>query len=182
MPDPTTSPKPFCFVLMPFKKEFNDVYQIGIKEACDAAGAYCERVDEQHYDGRMLDRIYNQIGKADIVIADMTGQNPNVFYEVGYAHALGKRVLLQTRHSDDIPFDLRDYFHIVYGESLVDLRTRLTARLRWHVENPQPQGMREQDEISMYLNGARLLSNAVSHVTAKPNSPGRASAHSGGAW
>jgi len=83
-----TTPKAFCFILMPFHEDFDDIYRLGIKDACTAAGAYCERVDEQTFHERILDRIYNQIAKADLVIADMTGRNPNVFYEVGYAHAL----------------------------------------------------------------------------------------------
>ena len=65
-PGPIT--KPFAFVLMPFEKSFDDVYQIGIKEACEKAGMYCERVDEQIFDGTILQRIYNQISKADIII------------------------------------------------------------------------------------------------------------------
>lgn len=92
----STSPKPFVFVLMPFDKKFDEIYKLGIKSACIEAGAYCERVDEQIYTENMLDRIYNQIAKADIVISEMTGRNPNVFYETGYAHALGKQVILLT--------------------------------------------------------------------------------------
>src|SRR5689334_19638765 len=104
-----TAPKSFVFVLMPFSSDFNDVYQLGIKEACREAGAYCERVDEQIHDGSILQRIYNQIAKADVVVADMTNRNPNVFYEVGYSHALNKKTILLTKNSDDIPFDLKDY-------------------------------------------------------------------------
>jgi nucleoside 2-deoxyribosyltransferase len=101
------SPKPFVFVLMPFKNEFDDIYQLGIVAACKEAGAYCERVDEQIYHGSILERIYVQIAKADIIIADMTGQNPTVFYETGYAHALGKPYILLTQRAEDIPFDLK---------------------------------------------------------------------------
>src|SRR5215212_3353410 len=111
----STAPKPFIFVLMPFKPEFNDIYKFGIKGAAEDVGAYSERVDEQDFTEGILDRIYNQINKADVVIADMTGQNPNVFYEVGYAHALDKIVLLITQEADDIPFDLKHRQHIVYG-------------------------------------------------------------------
>ncbi len=103
---PSFHPKPFVFVLMPFKPEFDDIYRYGIKEACEKAGTYAERVDEQIFQGSILDRIYNQIAKADIIIADMTGRNENVFYEAGYAHALGKPTILLTQHIDDIPFDL----------------------------------------------------------------------------
>ncbi|HEY0051016.1 MAG TPA: nucleoside 2-deoxyribosyltransferase, partial [Pyrinomonadaceae bacterium] len=129
-----TTPKTFCFVLMPFSEEFDDVYRIGIKEACDKAGAYCERVDEQIFSERILDRVYNQIAKADIVIADMTGRNPNVFYEVGYAHALGKLTILLTRNADDIPFDLKHFTHIVYGTKISILRDELGKRVKFFIE------------------------------------------------
>ncbi|MDQ3818776.1 MAG: nucleoside 2-deoxyribosyltransferase, partial [Acidobacteriota bacterium] len=92
----STAPKPFIFVLMPFDEQFSDIYKFGIKGAADDVGAYAERVDEQIFTEGILDRIFNQISKADIVVADMTGRNPNVFYEVGYAHALGKKVILLT--------------------------------------------------------------------------------------
>ena len=91
-----TNPKNFVFVLMPFSKEFQDTYELGIKSACQEAGAYCERVDEQFFEESILERLYNQISKADIIVSDMTGKNPNVFYETGYAHALNKRVMLVT--------------------------------------------------------------------------------------
>lgn len=55
-----TAPKPFVFVLMPFAKEFQDIYELGIKAACEAAGAHCERVDEQHYLSSMMDRVYRR--------------------------------------------------------------------------------------------------------------------------
>ena len=92
-----TLPKPFVFVLMPFDEKFDEVYKLGIKPACEDAGAYAERVDEQIFKESILERIYNQIAKADIFVADMTGRNENVFYEVGYAHALGKHVILLTQ-------------------------------------------------------------------------------------
>lgn len=58
-------PKAFVFVLMPFSKDFDDIYQVGIKPACKNAGAYCERVDEQIFVENILERVYNQIAKAD---------------------------------------------------------------------------------------------------------------------
>src|SRR5207302_1817889 len=94
--DQPSGPRPFVFVLMPFAKEFDDIYTFGIKEACDSAGAYCERVDEQFFDSSIVERIFNQITVADVIVADMSTKNPNVFYETGYAHALGKRVILVT--------------------------------------------------------------------------------------
>lgn len=81
----------------------------------------------------MLDRIFTQISKADVIVADMTGRNPNVFYEVGYAHALDKFVLLLTQDSDDIPFDLKHRQHTVYGGKIELLRNELAKRLQWAI-------------------------------------------------
>ena len=154
----TTSPKPFCFVLMPFEEAFNDIYQLGIKQACDAAGAYCERVDEQMYEETILHRIYNQIAKADVIIADMTGRNANVFYEVGYAHALGKSTILLTQQADDIPFDLKHFPHIVYEGKIVDLRDQLTKRVQWFVTNRPKSQTESTIDIELYLGETSLAS------------------------
>jgi hypothetical protein len=125
-------PKHFAFVLMPFDKAFDDIYKLGIKGAVGQFdGMVAERVDEQIYREGILERIYRQIEVADIVIADMTGQNPNVFYEVGYAHAKQKLCILLTANADDIPFDLKHQRHIVYGKSIVTLRRELERELAW---------------------------------------------------
>lgn len=132
----STVPKPFVFVLMPFNEDFDDIYKLGIKEAAKEVGAYAERVDEQIFNEGILERIFNQISKADVIVADMTGRNPNVFYEVGYAHALGKVVLLLTQKADDIPFDLKHKQHIIYGNGgskIQSLRSELTPRLNWAI-------------------------------------------------
>ncbi len=132
-----TGPKTFVFVLMPFSANFDDVYEVGIKAACKDAGAYCERVDEQMFTDSILERIFNQIAKADVIVADMTGRNPNVFYETGYAHALNKAVILLTSHAKDIPFDLKHYPHIVYEGKIANLKAQLERKIRWCVENPK---------------------------------------------
>jgi hypothetical protein len=133
MPDETTSTKPKPFVLMPFEEKFADIYKFGIKGAAEDADAYAQRVDEQIFVEGMLDRIFNQINKADFIVADMTAKNPNVFYEVGYAHALDKVVLLITQRAADIPFDLKHRQHIVYSGSIDHLRSELASRIRWAV-------------------------------------------------
>lgn len=123
--------KPFAFVLMPFDKEFDDIYQYGIKQACSELSIVAERVDEQFYSETMLERIYRQIENADFIIADMTGKNPNVFYEVGYAHAKGKLCALITQKAEDIPFDLQHHFHIIYDGKIGELKSQLLPRLQW---------------------------------------------------
>jgi len=132
-PPLVTTPKPFVFVLMPFSPDFNDIYEFGIQGAAEDAGAYAERLDEQIFAEGMLERIFNQIAKSDVVVADMSTRNANVFYEVGYAHALGKTVLLITQQADDIPFDLKHKQHIVYGGKISDLRPQLAKSLRWAI-------------------------------------------------
>ena len=96
--------KPFAFVLMPFDDAFDDIYKLGIQATATECGVVAERVDEQTFSETILERIYRQIENADFIIADMTRRNPNVFYEVGYAHARGKLCTLLTQSVDDIPF------------------------------------------------------------------------------
>jgi nucleoside 2-deoxyribosyltransferase len=123
--------KLFAFVLMPFDSAFDDLYKFGIKEAAAGLGIRAERVDEQLFREGILDRIYRQIEQADIVVAEMTGMNPNVFYEVGYAHGKGKLCILSTASGDDIPFDLKHRRHIVHNNSIKALRERLVEELLW---------------------------------------------------
>lgn len=154
-----TTPKPFVFVLMPLDEEFDDVYLLGIKEACDKAGAYAERVDEQIFQESILERIYNQIAKADVIIADMTGRNPNVFYETGYAHALGKNVILLTKNADDIPFDLKHYHHIVYRGKISDLIPELDKRIRWAINQAKDTLSFFEPQVHFYIEGESLENN-----------------------
>jgi len=135
----STAPKPFIFILMPFDKKFLDIYVYGIKGAAEDAGAYAERIDMMIFNEGILDRLFNQINKADVIVADMTGRNPNVFYEVGYAHALGKIVILLTQNAEDIPFDLKYRQHIVYGGEIQTLRKELTGRLIWAIAESKRQ-------------------------------------------
>jgi nucleoside 2-deoxyribosyltransferase len=123
--------KIFAFVLMPFNQNFDDIYKFGIKEPASQLDILAERVDEQLYTGGILERIYRQIDIADIIIADMTGQNPNVFYEVGYAHAKNKLCILLTSNTNDIPFDLKHRRHIVYNDSINRLKEKILEELQW---------------------------------------------------
>jgi hypothetical protein len=127
---------------MPFEDSFNDVY------------------DEQIFAESILARIYNQIAKADLIVADMTGRNPNVFYEVGYAHALGKTVILLTKNADDIPFDLRHYAHIVYQGSIAGLKEKLQARITHHLANPAEQTRHEIALPDFTISGNRIEAGA----------------------
>jgi hypothetical protein len=123
--------KPFAFVLMPFEKAFNDVYTSGIQLAAKASDVVAERVDEQKFSETILERIYRQIESADFIIAEMSGRNANVFYEVGYAHAKNKLCTLLASNSGDIPFDLKHHRHLIYDGSVTTLRNLLTQEFVW---------------------------------------------------
>jgi nucleoside 2-deoxyribosyltransferase len=135
----TLAAKPFAFVLMPFDAQFQDIYKLGIQSVANECGVVAERVDEQTFSETILERIYRQIENSDFVIADMTGRNPNVFYEVGYAHARGKLVTLLTQSAEDIPFDLRHHRHIVYNGSIQTLRQKLQVEIEWLKEQMEKQ-------------------------------------------
>src|ERR1044072_2268027 len=154
-----TKPKHFVFVLRPFGEEFDEFYKLGIKVACENAGAYCERVDEQDFTESILSRIYNQIAKADSVIADMSTRNPNVFYETGYAHALNKQVILLTQKSNDIPFNLNHYPHIIYGGKIIPLRQQLESKIRWCVGNPKKSLATVEVNLEFFVNRIPLEPN-----------------------
>lgn len=147
---------------MPFEKKFDDIYAFGIKQTCAEINAYCERVDEQIFSERILDRIYNQISKADIVIADMTDRNANVFYEVGYAHGIGKNVILLTQNADDIPFDLKHFPHIIYNGEIKKLSSLIKAKLDWFLNEASLEEIENSDfGIEFLIDGEKLEENKV---------------------
>ena len=158
--------EPFVFVLMPFSEQFNDVYELGIKAACDAEGVICERVDSQSFDETILQRIYNQIQKADAIVADMSESSPNVFYEVGFAHALRKRVILLTWEAKDIPFDLQNYQHIVYKGSIPVLKEHLEKKLKWCFEEPAPDS-ESNSPRHIVRRLTRILANVSKSISAQ---------------
>lgn len=119
----------YAFVLMPFDHAFDDIYAYGIKRPIEALGIRCERVDEIQYVGGILEQVFKCIEKARFVVAEMTGRNPNVFYEVGYCHAIKKDVILCTQDANDLPFDLRGYNHIEYHGQITILESAIRGRV-----------------------------------------------------
>ncbi len=152
----STGPKPFVFVIMPFAESFDDIYEFGIVGAAEDAGAYAERVDHQVFQEGILDRTFNQISKADVIVADMTGRSPNVFYEVGYAHALNKVVILLTQDADDIPFDLRHQQHLIYAGKIGLLRNQLAERIRWGIALANDRSHQDGERFTVMAQGKQL--------------------------
>ena len=98
-----------AFVIMPFDDEFDSAYELFIKEALEGAGFETRRADELVNHRNILQDVIAGIESADLVVADLTGANPNVFYELGVAHSLERPTILLTQSVDDPPFDLRSY-------------------------------------------------------------------------
>jgi len=97
-----------CFVLMPFAEQFDLVYNT-IEDALKGL-MVCTRADDLRLGQPILERILQGIATADLIIVDLTGRNPNVFYELALAHTRTKEVLLLTQDIEDVPFDLRGLF------------------------------------------------------------------------
>lgn len=121
--------QPRIFVLMPFASEFLDVYVLGIREVAEKLGFTVDRADDIEHNGNILDVVQQKIRQADIVIADMSTRNANVFYEIGFAHAVNRPTVLLCRNTDTVPFDLQSINYIKYA-GIVDLRERLEKRLK----------------------------------------------------
>jgi hypothetical protein len=119
----TTSKQPskgvinFAFVLMPFTKELTEIYNDIIKPTIERQNLKCLRADDFFTPNKIMDDIEKAIKESSFIIADLTGKNPNVFYEVGMSHILKKKVILLAQSNDDVPFDLRQWRNIRYDSS-----------------------------------------------------------------
>lgn len=104
-----------CFVIMPFTPTFKTVYERVIKPAVEEVKLECIRSDEIYSKPHIMSDIWKSLRSARIVIAELTGRNTNVFYELGLAHAIGKPVIIITRNQDDVPFDLKALRYMQYN-------------------------------------------------------------------
>lgn len=120
--------KPHAFVAMPFAPEFEDVFHYGIQVPLRGAGLLCERVDQTVFSGLIIDRILSRIAGARVVVAELTGANPNVYLEVGYAWALKVPTVLLVRNVDELRFDVKGHRCLVYG-SIRQLEVTLAQEL-----------------------------------------------------
>ena len=121
--------KPRAFVAMPFSQEMEDVFYYGIQNPVRQLGYICERVDQEVFIGDILEQVKMRIEKAEIVIADLTGANPNVYLEVGFAWGKGRPTLLIANKKDDLKFDVRGQRCLKY-QSIKDLEKQLTTELK----------------------------------------------------
>ena len=125
------SQRPFCFVIMSFggNPTLQDHYELAIRPTVEGFDLDCIRVDELDYNGKITEKIIGLIRNAHFIIADLTEERPNCYYELGYAHALNKIVIHTINKQSSIHFDVKDYNFIVYARV-----QELTERLRKRIE------------------------------------------------
>ncbi|MCI0443939.1 hypothetical protein L0152_12095 [bacterium] len=110
---PTENQK-LCFVLMPFHTGMKQVYTDAIKPACEKANFKPLRADELIGPYNIHRDIIKYIFSSDVIIADLTGWNPNVFYEMGVAHTLDNKTMMIIQEGEKLPFDIGNYRCIYY--------------------------------------------------------------------
>jgi hypothetical protein len=144
-----------CFVMMPFGEWFDRYYQEIYVPAINEAGFEPVRSDELFTTGSVVEQIWQQIEKSKILLADLCGKNPNVFYELGLAHAARKPVVFTSSQVDDVPFDLRHLRVIIYEirapEWAARLQKSVTDYLRNAIKEPDksiPHPFRKYPEES----------------------------------
>lgn len=107
------------FVIMPLNDKFDSIYSEIIKKVVQTDfNLKIKRADEIFSTKPIIEDIWEHIRKSKYIIADLTGRNPNVFYELGIAHALNKKAILLTQDINDVPFDLKHIRCIVYEDSI----------------------------------------------------------------
>lgn len=131
-----------CFVLIPFADEYEEIFQHAIKAAAEEKGYTCERMKEIAGPINIVNEIVSNIFEADLIVADLSGQNANVYYELGVAHSVpppNKSIMIAAK-DEDIPFDIAIYQVLKYErgyEGILNLRKGIAEQIEF-IEN-QPQ-------------------------------------------
>lgn len=113
---------------MPFEESLREIYTEIYAPVCASRGIKCSRVDDIARPGSITRDIIEGILDSDIIIADLSGRNPNVFYELGIAHATGNKTIMTSQTMEDVPFDIRNYRVLVYERTLIGCK-KLTSAL-----------------------------------------------------
>lgn len=129
------SERPMAFIVMQFSSPYNEVYSHVIRDVCDALAIDAIRADEIYGPGIIIKDVIDRISRAQVIIADISPTNPNVYFEVGYALALGKPIVLlaQRRGTESpLPFDL-SAFRVLFYDDSIGGKPKLEAGLRSHL-------------------------------------------------
>lgn len=140
VPEESTLDPKLVAVMMPFSPEFERVF-LTIQAACTTSGLTCLRVKDIWEASAIIQDIFGLIFRANIVVCDFSGRNPNVFYEAGIAHTLGKHVIPLSQSKDDVPFDVQHHRYLPYlnnGEGMMQLEAALIRRFETLAPNVSP--------------------------------------------
>lgn len=111
--------KPKVFVVMQFSREYNELYEEVIKPVVEDSGYECIRADEFYTTTPILKDIIENIEGSKAIIAEITPDNPNVFYEIGYSHAINKPTILLCDHRrEKLPFDISSFRTLFYENTI----------------------------------------------------------------
>lgn len=130
---------PEAFVLMEFSPELDPIYDDIIRPTAGKVGYNCRRADDVERPGIILNDIYDDIARATVVVAEIAAANPNVYYEVGVAHALGIKTILLAQEGTKPPFDISPHRIIFYPDRIRGSR-QLQAELAQHLESVMGHG------------------------------------------
>lgn len=120
--------KDLVFVLTPFNKDMEDTYMV-IRQTCQRMNLKCSRGDEKYLPGKdLMPQIVKMMLRANIIVANIDGRNPNVYYELGIAHALNKKTILVSKAIDNVSFDLQSKNILLY-ENDFDFQEKLKDAL-----------------------------------------------------
>ncbi len=120
---------PHIFVAMPFKEDYDDQFYLAIQPSVKEAGFLCERMDLDTFTGDIMERMFERIRSAKLMIALLDGSNPNVYLEVGYAWCAGTPTVLIAHKETPLPFDVRSQRVLIY-DRIHKLKDMLAAELR----------------------------------------------------
>lgn len=127
------SEKPKAFIVMEFSEPFNELYNNVIKDVCSDYNIEPIRADEIYSTSMIIADIIRSIRESSLIIAEISQKNPNVFYEVGYSHALNKPTLLIADRNTKLPFDVSPFRVLFYENSIIG-KDRFEKSLRKHLE------------------------------------------------
>ncbi len=124
-----------AFVVMQFSSPYDDVYQNVIKESCERFKVDCENAADIYGPGLIIQDIVDRIRRSQVIIAEVTPANPNVYFEIGYALALDKPIILLAQRPKDgsrLPFDVSGFRVLFYDDSIGG-KPKLEEGLRNHL-------------------------------------------------
>ncbi|MCP5051189.1 MAG: hypothetical protein GY940_28750 [bacterium] len=159
--------KNLCFVLMPFRSKLDPVYKVIREVVVSGHSLLCVRSDDIYSTGIVIKEVWDNICMAQIVIADATGRNVNVFYEMGLAHALNKTLIIMAQSMKDIPFDLQHRRVLIYSPTkLQELSVKLSAiigNVKW--KPPQINQWISTNKIELRIGLDSPVGGVIVHQT-----------------